>query len=67
MHGALALPVTIGIIIEKFNILDATGVKCAILEKSKTFSNHPQAHFINNRSMEVGCFYNGLTQCTKLF
>lgn len=30
------------------------GVKCAILEKNMTFSRHPQAHFINNRSMEVG-------------
>lgn len=30
------------------------GIKCAVLEKNKNFSNHPQAHFINNRSMEVG-------------
>lgn len=29
------------------------GVKCTVLEKSKSFSKHPQAHFINNRSMEV--------------
>lgn len=29
------------------------GVKCAIVEKSETFSSHPQAHFINNRTMEV--------------
>lgn len=29
------------------------GVKCSILEKNKGFSNHPQAHFINNRTMEV--------------
>ncbi|KAL2903592.1 putative polyketide hydroxylase [Bienertia sinuspersici] len=29
------------------------GVKCAVLEKSTAFSKHPQAHFINNRSMEV--------------
>lgn len=29
------------------------GVKCAVLEKSMNFSKHPQAHFINNRSMEV--------------
>ncbi|KAJ4968259.1 hypothetical protein NE237_014960 [Protea cynaroides] len=34
-------------------ILTKLGVKCAVLEKSKTFSQHPQAHFINNRSMEV--------------
>lgn len=29
------------------------GVKCAVLEKSASFSRHPQAHFINNRTMEV--------------
>lgn len=29
------------------------GVKCAVLEKSRNFSKHPQAHFINNRTMEV--------------
>lgn len=33
--------------------LSTIGVKCAVLEKSATFSEHPQAHFINNRSMEV--------------
>jgi len=29
------------------------GIKCAVLEKGKSFSKHPQAHFINNRTMEV--------------
>lgn len=34
-------------------LLTKLGVKCAVLEKSLSFSRHPQAHFINNRSMEV--------------
>ncbi|KAF5184041.1 2,4-dichlorophenol 6-monooxygenase-like [Thalictrum thalictroides] len=34
-------------------LLTRLGVKCCLLEKTKTFSQHPQAHFINNRSMEV--------------
>ncbi|KAF6144059.1 hypothetical protein GIB67_037471 [Kingdonia uniflora] len=34
-------------------LLTKLGVKCAVMEKSKTFSQHPQAHFINNRSMEI--------------
>ncbi|GAB2220416.1 hypothetical protein Droror1_Dr00008066 [Drosera rotundifolia] len=34
-------------------LLRKLGIRCAILEKSKSFSLHPQAHFINNRSMEV--------------
>lgn len=29
------------------------GVKCALVDKATRFSKHPQAHFINNRSMEV--------------
>lgn len=29
------------------------GIKSAVLERNITFSKHPQAHFINNRSMEV--------------
>ncbi|XP_034695717.1 2,4-dichlorophenol 6-monooxygenase isoform X1 [Vitis riparia] len=41
-------------------LLTKLGVKCAILEKSKTFSKHPQAHFINNRSMEVFRKLDGL-------
>ncbi|KAF2292856.1 hypothetical protein GH714_029395 [Hevea brasiliensis] len=58
----LALPNVVGIVVEKLNILDATGVKCAILEKSKAFSSHPQAHFINNRSMEVFRKLDGLAE-----
>ncbi|CAA2959689.1 FAD NAD(P)-binding oxidoreductase family [Olea europaea subsp. europaea] len=34
-------------------LLTKLGVKCAVLEKNKAFSKHPQAHFVNNRSMEV--------------
>lgn len=41
-------------------LLTKLGVKCAILEKSTTFSTHPQAHFINNRSMEVFRKLDGL-------
>ncbi|XP_047972593.1 putative polyketide hydroxylase isoform X1 [Salvia hispanica] len=41
-------------------LLTKLGVKCAVLEKSCGFSRHPQAHFINNRSMEVFRKLNGL-------
>ncbi|XP_075098428.1 uncharacterized protein LOC107792154 isoform X1 [Nicotiana tabacum] len=41
-------------------LLTKLGVKCAILEKNKVFSKHPQAHFINNRSMEVFRKLDGL-------
>ncbi|OIS96537.1 PREDICTED: uncharacterized protein LOC109234000 [Nicotiana attenuata] len=41
-------------------LLTKLGVKCAILEKSKAFSKHPQAHFINNRSMEIFRKLDGL-------
>lgn len=34
-------------------LLTKLGVKCAVIEKSTSFSQHPQAHFINNRSMEL--------------
>ncbi|KAB1209531.1 2,4-dichlorophenol 6-monooxygenase [Morella rubra] len=34
-------------------LLTKLGVKCSVLEKANAFSKHPQAHFINNRSMEV--------------
>lgn len=34
-------------------LMSTAGVKCAVLEKCSAFSRHPQAHFINNRSMEV--------------
>lgn len=37
------------------------GVKCAVVEKNKTFSSHPQAHFINNRTMEVNFLCIGET------
>lgn len=43
-------------------LLTKLGVKCAILEKGKAFSKHPQAHFINNRTMEVFCKLDGLAQ-----
>ncbi|KAM3304086.1 2,4-dichlorophenol 6-monooxygenase [Capsicum chacoense] len=41
-------------------LLTKLGVRCAILEKNKVFSAHPQAHFINNRSMEVFRKLDGL-------
>ncbi|XP_051152894.1 uncharacterized protein LOC127266621 [Andrographis paniculata] len=40
--------------------LNNLGVKCTIVEKRKAFSQHPQAHFINNRSMEIFRKLNGL-------
>ncbi|KAL8150988.1 hypothetical protein V2J09_020796, partial [Rumex salicifolius] len=43
-------------------LLTKLGVKCAILEKGKAFSRHPQAHFINNRTMEVFRKLDGLAQ-----
>lgn len=43
-------------------LLTKLGVKCSVLEKSKTFSKHPQAHFINNRSMEVFRKLDGLAE-----
>ncbi|KDP26758.1 hypothetical protein JCGZ_17916 [Jatropha curcas] len=43
-------------------LLTKLGVKCAILEKNKAFSNHPQAHFINNRSMEIFRKLDGLAE-----
>ncbi|XP_042488396.1 putative polyketide hydroxylase isoform X2 [Macadamia integrifolia] len=43
-------------------LLTKLGVRCAVLEKSKIFSQHPQAHFINNRSMEVFRKLNGLAK-----
>ncbi|KAL7241199.1 hypothetical protein ACSBR2_006763 [Camellia fascicularis] len=43
-------------------LLTKLGVKCAVLEKSVTFSKHPQAHFINNRSMEVFRKLDGLAE-----
>ncbi|KAK6922376.1 FAD-binding domain [Dillenia turbinata] len=43
-------------------LLTKLGVKCAVLEKNKAFSKHPQAHFINNRSMEVFRKLDGLAE-----
>ncbi|GAB2280594.1 hypothetical protein Dimus_015224 [Dionaea muscipula] len=43
-------------------LLRKLGVSCAILEKSKSFSLHPQAHFINNRTMEVFRKLDGLAE-----
>ncbi|KAJ4839394.1 hypothetical protein Tsubulata_016848 [Turnera subulata] len=43
-------------------LLTKLGIKCSIMEKSKAFSNHPQAHFINNRSMEVFRKLDGLAE-----
>lgn len=43
-------------------LLTKLGVRCAVLEKSKSFSEHPQAHFINNRSMEVFRKLDGLAE-----
>ncbi|KAA8529739.1 hypothetical protein F0562_034161 [Nyssa sinensis] len=43
-------------------LLTKLGIKCAVLEKSKSFSKHPQAHFINNRSMEVFRKLDGLAE-----
>ncbi|KAG9133671.1 hypothetical protein Leryth_018672 [Lithospermum erythrorhizon] len=34
-------------------LLTKLGVKCSILERSKELSKHPQAHYVNNRTMEV--------------
>ncbi|KAB5545192.1 hypothetical protein DKX38_013304 [Salix brachista] len=49
------------IIIYNFNAL-ISRIKCSVLEKSKSFSHHPQAHFINNRSMEVFHKLDGLAE-----
>ncbi|KAG6477307.1 putative polyketide hydroxylase isoform X1 [Zingiber officinale] len=43
-------------------LLAKLGVKCSILEKNVAFSQHPQAHFINNRTMEVFRKLDGLTE-----
>ncbi|XP_075656926.1 uncharacterized protein LOC142627034 isoform X1 [Castanea sativa] len=43
-------------------LLTKLGVKCAVLEKGKSFSKHPQAHFINNRTMEVFRKIDGLAE-----
>ncbi|KAE8023641.1 hypothetical protein FH972_009316 [Carpinus fangiana] len=43
-------------------LLTKLGVKCSVLEKARTFSKHPQAHFINNRTMEVFRKIDGLAK-----
>ncbi|KAK9072259.1 hypothetical protein SSX86_008692 [Deinandra increscens subsp. villosa] len=43
-------------------LLTKLGIKCAVVERSMAFSRHPQAHFINNRSMEVFRKLDGLTE-----
>ncbi|KAM1170993.1 hypothetical protein ACFX15_020839 [Malus domestica] len=43
-------------------LLTKLGVKCSVVEKSEAFSNHPQVHFINNRSMEVFRKLDGLAE-----
>ncbi|XP_020681130.1 uncharacterized protein LOC110098599 [Dendrobium catenatum] len=43
-------------------LLTKLGVKCAVLEKNPAFSQHPQAHFINNRSMELFRKMDGLAE-----
>ncbi|KAJ4798841.1 3-(3-hydroxy-phenyl)propionate/3-hydroxycinnamic acid hydroxylase [Rhynchospora pubera] len=43
-------------------LLTKFGIKCAVLEKSLSFSRHPQAHFINNRSMEIFRKLDGLAE-----
>ncbi|XWS63821.1 hypothetical protein CRYUN_Cryun06bG0134900 [Craigia yunnanensis] len=45
---------------ENFELLQ--GVKCTVLEKNKGFSKHPQAHFINNRTMEVFRKLDGIAE-----
>ncbi|KAL0700050.1 hypothetical protein Bca4012_056172 [Brassica carinata] len=41
-------------------LLTKLGVKCAVVDKATSFSKHPQAHFINNRSMEIFRKLDGL-------
>ncbi|KAM7251196.1 hypothetical protein ACFE04_023079 [Oxalis oulophora] len=41
-------------------LLTKLGVRCSVLEKNESFSRHPQAHFVNNRSMEVFRKIDGL-------
>ncbi|KAL1808211.1 hypothetical protein ACET3Z_025201 [Daucus carota] len=48
-------------------LLTKLGVKCAVLEKNLSFSRHPQAHFINNRSMEVFRKLDGLADQIQKF
>ncbi|KAK2389322.1 2,4-dichlorophenol 6-monooxygenase [Trifolium repens] len=43
-------------------LLTKLGINCTVLEKNKAFSKHPQAHFINNRSMEIFRKIDGLVE-----
>ncbi|XP_072969694.1 uncharacterized protein [Typha angustifolia] len=43
-------------------LLTKMGITCVVLEKSTTFSQHPQAHFINNRTMELFRKLDGLAR-----
>ncbi|GMH01517.1 hypothetical protein Nepgr_003356 [Nepenthes gracilis] len=43
-------------------LLTKLGVSCVVLEKNSIFPLHPQAHFINNRSMEVFHKLDGLAE-----
>ncbi|GMJ13273.1 EMBRYO DEFECTIVE 260, EMBRYO DEFECTIVE 2421 [Hibiscus trionum] len=54
--GAGPVGLVLSILLNKF------GVKCTVLEKNKGFSKHPQAHFINNRTMEVFRKLDGLAE-----
>lgn len=36
-----------------FNLLVPNGMRVLLLEQKSRLSSHPQAHFINNRSMEI--------------
>ena len=43
-----------------FILLARAGARVLLLEKSPVLTDHPQAHFINNRSMEVFRAMGGL-------
>ncbi|VVA92426.1 unnamed protein product [Arabis nemorensis] len=43
-------------------LLTKLGVECALVDKATSFSKHPQAHFINNRSMEIFRKLHGLAE-----
>ncbi|XP_027334839.1 uncharacterized protein LOC113849265 isoform X2 [Abrus precatorius] len=43
-------------------LLTKLGINCTVLERNKAVSKHPQAHFINNRSMEIFRKIDGLVE-----
>ncbi|KAM0932169.1 putative 2,4-dichlorophenol 6-monooxygenase [Dioscorea sansibarensis] len=43
-------------------LLTKLGVNCGVVEKNMVFSQHPQAHFINNRTMELFYRMDGLAE-----